>query len=221
MNQFFKPRILAWSYSRLSTWEGCPAKAKYKFIDRLKEPDSPYAARGTDLHTLAENYITGKIDKMPVQLQDVDEYIEPLKGGEAELQLAFDEHWNPVPWFGPQVYCRVVLDAVKLTPPTAIVADHKSGKKREKEHTEQLRLYALAAFRQWPTVDEVEAQIIYIDHGERLRMRFHRDSLTEIKEYWDARAAKMRADDLFSPRPGPGCKWCHYRKTNGGPCIFG
>ena len=43
-----------WSYSRLTTWEQCPLKAKLKYIDGLKEPGSPAMDRGTAIHKDAE-----------------------------------------------------------------------------------------------------------------------------------------------------------------------
>lgn len=219
---FVKPMFHAWSYSRLKTWEECPAKAKYKFIDRLPEPDSPYAARGSDIHKLAERYLKDDLDEMPVQLKEVDEYIEALKipGVQTEMQIAFDKDWKPTGWFAPNVYCRVVFDAANPEPLKVTVTDHKTGKKREQEHIDQLRLYALASFMYWPEIEEVNAQIIYIDHGERLRMTFTRSTVPELLTYWTTRADKMRSDDVFAATPSPSCKYCHYRKSNGGPCRF-
>jgi CRISPR/Cas system-associated exonuclease Cas4 (RecB family) len=218
---FIKPRIVAWSYSRLSTWEECPAKANYKFLQKLPEPDSPYAARGTHLHELAANYIQNKSD-LAMQIGEVKDYLDELKhpDTQCEMQLAFDENWEPTEWFSPRVYCRVIFDAVKPELPLLTIADHKSGKKRPEEHTDQLRLYALAGFAGWPKAEVINAQIIYLDHAERLSMEFSRDKLDELKQYWGERAERMRNDDLFSPKPGKGCKWCHFRKANGGPCIF-
>jgi len=219
---FVKPMFFAWSYSRISNWEGCHARAKYKFIDKLPEPDSPYAARGGDIHKLAERYLKGELTELPAQLNQVDEYIEDLKvpGVQTELQLAFTKEWKPTGWFARDVYCRVIYDAVVPADKEVTVTDHKTGKKREAEHIDQLRLYALTAFMQWPEVDKVNAQVLYVDHGERLRMVFHRDTVPELLKYWDDRAAKMLADDIFAAIPNPGCKWCHYRKSNGGPCQF-
>jgi CRISPR/Cas system-associated exonuclease Cas4 (RecB family) len=216
---FVKPRLYAWSYSRLTTWEECPAKAKYKFLEKLPEPASPYAARGTHLHTLAENYLQGKAE-LPMELHGVKEYLDELIGASTEHQLAYNEQWNPVAWFDPTVYCRVIFDAVLDKGPEVTIVDHKSGKKREEEHTDQLRLYALAGFKQYPVAQKINAQIIYLDHDERLTMEFHKHTESKLQEYWDDRAAKMRADDMFSPKPGKACRYCHFRKTNGGPCIF-
>lgn len=218
---FVKPTIRAWSYSRMKTWEECPAKAKFKFIDRLQEPDSPYAARGTEIHSIIESYIKGELMGVPPQIADVIEYIDELRHADTqtEMQVSFNDKWEPVDWFSIHTYCRVIFDAARKDGDSVIVVDHKTGKKYD-EHTDQLRLYALAAFKLWPDTKKVYAQIIYVDHGERLRMEFDKSVEGQLQEYWDERAGKLRADDIFSPRPNSKCKWCHFRKSNGGPCVF-
>ena len=47
-------RITTWSYSRWTTYEDCPARARYKFLDRLPDPSGPGEDRGTALHKAAE-----------------------------------------------------------------------------------------------------------------------------------------------------------------------
>jgi putative RecB family exonuclease len=217
---FFKPMISAWSYSRLSTWEACPAKAKYKYLDKLPELDSIAASRGGAIHKLAEQWLKGEVEDLPVELEKIEDFMGGLVGGLAELQLAFDKDWKTCEWFGPQVYCRVVFDVIKIDGSVGVVVDYKTGKQRHDEHTDQLRLYALAAFQQWPELEMLEAQILYIDHGNKLAMKFMRSSLPTLKGYWDTRAGKMLADELFSPKPNPGCRWCPFSKSKGGPCIF-
>jgi RecB family exonuclease len=61
-------KITSWSFTRYNTYSQCPAKAKFKFIDKLKEPDSPQMQRGTDIHKLAENYVKGEIVRLPKEL---------------------------------------------------------------------------------------------------------------------------------------------------------
>lgn len=220
---FVAPRLYAVSYSRIKTWELCPAKAKYKFLLKLPEGESVYANRGTDMHALAASYIKGEMVDVPRQLEDVKDFLDEYRHPETqtEMQVAFDENWQPVEWFSIKVMCRVILDCILRKDAIVHFADHKSGKKRDDEYIEQLRLYALACFMLWPEVEVIDAQIIYLDHGERLRMTYTRDVLPELQEYWGARISKVRADDIFPARPNPKCQYCHYRKSNGGPCSFG
>src|SRR6266704_5082822 len=56
--------IAAWSYSRFGDYQQCPALAKYKIIDKLREPDSKAGAKGTRVHALAAVWASKKIPPM-------------------------------------------------------------------------------------------------------------------------------------------------------------
>ena len=94
--------IPQWSYSRLKTFEDCPKKAEYAYIQRIKEPGNKAMDRGKDIHKLCEEYIRGRFDDdIPKQLVEFQEAFELLK----ELHLkghvlcegdwAFTTEWEP------------------------------------------------------------------------------------------------------------------------------
>ena len=60
--------INRWSYSKLGTYESCPKKAYYRYIEKLPEEKHPAAERGIKIHNLAEQYITGEIKEIPREL---------------------------------------------------------------------------------------------------------------------------------------------------------
>ena len=76
--------ITRWSYSRLGTYESCPKKAFYKYIEQLPEKQHPAAERGTRIHQLAEDYIVGSIKEMPKELRLFKEAFEKIKAAAAE-----------------------------------------------------------------------------------------------------------------------------------------
>lgn len=222
---FFKPQITAWSYSRLKVWEECPLKAKFKFIDKIKEPDSPYASRGLEVHQQSATYLTTPDHPLPETLIHINEVMANLRTStvKAELQVAFDKEWKPVEWFGPTVYCRVVYDVLDINEPVAYVADLKTGKMRPHEHVEQLSLYALAVMSGHPSVEIVRTGVLYADHPTQpgknpLETTFERKDYEGLRAEWDERAGRMLADDIFAPRPGYYCRWCAYSKKKGGAC---
>ena len=49
--------IPAWSYSSLSTYEQCPRKYKYIYVDKNREPESEAIRYGNELHKAAELHI--------------------------------------------------------------------------------------------------------------------------------------------------------------------
>lgn len=219
-------KITAWSFSRWSTYELCPLKAKLAFIDKIKEPQNAAMARGTKIHELAEFYVNGNIKKLPVELTTfAEEFQELLElGAQPEQEWAFTRDWQPCDWFSPDAWVRIKVDANAVSPDgkQVVVIDYKTGRVNLFEHRKQLTLYAIAAFIMFPHIDEVICQLWYVDQGEMDDgdLTFKRSQLPELKKQWEKAVKPMLNDTTFAPRPNDKCKWCFFRKSNGGPCVY-
>lgn len=216
-------RITAWSYSRYNKWFACPLSAKFNIIDKLKEPGSPAMQRGIEIHGLAEQYAKGQLKNLPLELQKFKaEFLDLVKRKpECEGEWAFRADWSETTWFGKDAWCRVKTDATYYDAKTrtVVVIDHKTGKPRE-EHAGQLSLYAVAAFIRYPQALKVSARLWYLDHGEETSQEFLRSELLTIQNEWASKVAPMLADTRFVARPGEACRFCHFKKANGGPCKW-
>ena len=53
-------QITAWSFSRKADYDKCPLLAKFKHVDRLKEPANVYMEKGTRVHEDAAQYVQDK-----------------------------------------------------------------------------------------------------------------------------------------------------------------
>lgn len=219
MKQFF-----AWSYSRLHTFETCPAKARYQHLDKLPIVESEPLIRGKATHKDAELYSIGKKRKLPASLELFDEEFKELrklkKHLAVEQQLAVDKHWQPCDWFGRQAWCRVVVDcAYVLDGTTLVIIDHKTGKIRP-EHTDQLDLYAIVGFAHWGQVETVEAHLWYLDQGEITSKNYTRTEAEKLKKPWEKRVKPMLTAKSFKPTPSRLCSWCDFSQAKGGPCQY-
>lgn len=250
-----KPRLVqvqpiqAWSYSRFQNYEQCPAKAKFLYVDRLKEPDSPSGVHGTRVHALAALVATGKLPapdqnntafmtelkqvlkskQLPTELETFEDEFAGLRKAKVicEAEWAFTKEWEVTDWFARNTWLRVKVDAHyletkkngALRQTKVIIIDHKTGKIND-DHALQRSLYALGAFLVYPDAIEVEAAHWYLDQGHEARESWHRNQLEALKEEWLKRTKAMLNDTTFHPTPGGHCRWCHFRKGNGGPCIY-
>jgi RecB family exonuclease len=242
--------ISAWSYSRYSTYLQCPAKAKYSYIDKIKEPDSAAGMKGTRVHALAALIATGRLptpDKdnraffdelkavlksknLPDELSTFKEEFKALKKERVitEADWAFDKNWEPTGWFASNAWLRVKVDAHFLTTTkkngglreTAVEIIDHKTGKKYEEHGQQRSLYALAAFLYYPDVTTVTAAHWYLDAGTEDKDTWNRSQLGALQEEWVKRTTAMLSDTTFAPRPSDKCRWCHFRKANDGPCIF-
>lgn len=231
-------RFTSWSFSRWSDYELCPAKARYKHLDKLPEPASPALERGRAIHALAEDYIKGKLAKLPAELvrfKDDFGYLkgryERKKGGVMAVEdtWAFTKDWGQTAWDDwARCWVRIKLDcAHEDRKGVLVVTDWKTGKFRgdsNEAYMRQLGLYALGAFLWYPHVTHVVPRLVYLDQGlvyhSEENVTYSRGEVKALKEAWGERVGPMLADTAFAPRPNWSCKFCHYRKDNGGPCKF-
>lgn len=242
-------QIQAWSYSRFQNYETCPAKAKFLYVNKLKEPDSKAGAKGTRVHAIAALIATGKLPpvsrdteqfmpelklilkskQFPTELETFKQEFKDLKGVKVmtESEWAFTQQWEPTGWFDPDCWLRIKVDLHWLeitgkkskTETHVKIRDHKTGKIHE-DHKLQRSLYALGAFLVYPDALTVEAAHWYLDQGVEKKETWDASQLDALKKEWLLRTTAMLNDTTYAPRPGDYCRYCHFRKENGGPCKF-
>lgn len=231
--------VKSWSFSRWNEYRGCPAKFKYKALDKLPEPPSPAMERGTAIHKLAEDYTNGKLRTLPAELKLFKDEFKALRGQKVKMveeQWAFKSDWSLTKWNDwSGCWLRVKLDVAYINAEhnALVPIDHKTGKFRDEKNDEyllQLDLYGVAGFAQVPTVDVVSPRLWYIDQGRVFPDPDANDAEEEIEYFpkdiklmrkkWEDRVKPMFMDRTFKPTPGDACRFCHFRKSNGGPCKY-
>lgn len=231
-------KITSWSFSRYSDYKQCPLKAKLKHVDKLKEPPNEAMARGATIHNIAEKYIKGEGRTLPTELKQFEaefkmlrkQYKKKINGMVVEDNWSFTKTWDETAW-NDWIGCwvRIKLDcAHHIEDDVMVVTDWKTGKFRVEqndEYIEQLELYALAALMLHPHLKEVRPRLAYLDVGvifpaEDSPIVFTQADAPKLKKLWEKRTKPMLSDTTFAPRPNDKCKWCHFRKSNGGPCKF-
>ena len=152
-----------WSYSRLGTYESCPKKAYYSYVEKIPQEQHPAAQRGTRIHQLAEDYIVGKLKVMPRELKLFSEAFEKLREDWLEENLhveqdwAFDKEWAIAPWSGDTTWGRYKIDAFLKEEAFGKVIDFKTGKywSNQTGYRDQCSLYACGVFSRFPDLENV------------------------------------------------------------------
>jgi len=237
--------INAVSHSRMKTHEGCPRKAMFKFVQKLKEPGNEAMNRGLAMHKELEDWVnltlhnkheegdtvsiprTKIYDKIRSDLAEVMEWAINRWGKMSnereylifpEQQVAFDKEWLQCDWFGANAWMRVVYDLTAYSPDKKRweLWDYKSGKVYD-DHDQQADLYALSAFKQG--AEQVTVKFYYLDKD--MVQPYHYD-VSEVAGLLDtilSRAAAVTEDRTWATNPSWKCKWCHFQKAKGGPCV--
>ena len=219
-----KPLITAWSFSRLKDYEQCPAKAKYKHVDKLDTgPAGPALQRGSAIHKDAERYLKGEVKDLPESLQYLKAEYASLRKRKAisEGQWALSVNMQPTDWFGPQAWLRVVVDACVPNSKSVLIADLKTGKSYP-DHEDQLSLYAWAGFATFQNAKKIQTELLYSDLGEVASAEYVDKDVPELDKYWRHRSAGILSDYQFKPTPSArACKWCDFHQEKGAPCKVG
>lgn len=211
-----------WGYSKLETFEKCPQKFKFQFMDKLPQPGSPAMERGSKMHENIESYLHGWVPALIPECQSFQEAIDSLKGEvfQAEQAIGLDKDWNKLPdWFHKSTWIRAKADAMYLQGKVLVVVDFKSGKYRIPS-TDQVELYAIVGGSLYPEVEQITAEYWYLDTGEVYSKDYTQDQLKALRAKFEKRVAPMYTNVTWNPQPSTECRWCPYSKTKGGKCVY-
>lgn len=215
-----------WSFSQWETYDTCPARWHFASVIKLpRGMPGPAASRGRDVHAAVESYIGGSITALP----------DPIRPAYVPVIDAYKHHPNGDRWVEKRITLDVdwtltavgtrgvvtILDAVRVLNGVPLVAEWKTGKPKER-HTDQRKLYAMAAMRAW-MADRVEVTTYYLeDTAPPQKLVLEGEAgFQKLVDLWQPRVELMQRDQLCAPKPGLHCRWCDYAKAKGGPCQFG
>lgn len=211
---------MGFSHSSIKVYEQCPYKYKLTRIEHRKEPSGEAAERGKLIHSEFEHAIMG-LGMLPDTQSYWLDYVQELmlKHTQCETEFAVTRDWTPCDFKDPNYWVRGVYDAVWHKDGHAHVLDWKSGK--ERDYGDQLKLYATIIMVCNPEIEHVTTEICYTDLNKRVpHETYKRSELPTLKAWLTGRIKKIEGDDIFAPKPDYGCRWCHFRKDNGGPCQW-
>ena len=211
---------MRWSYSKLKTWETCPAKYNFSYLQRLPSTGSAASSRGSQMHDELEKYL-GE-DSYPDWMDPHLEHLLPLSNGLREEEICLDNLWQPCEKDKAAFVAIIDMLCFNKDGTHAMVVDYKSGRRYE-DHAQQLHLYALAVMSAYELVERCDVANYYLDEppGGWLRSHYTRDDLEIGQLLWQDKLETMLKDETFLPRPGRQCRWCDYAASKGGPCPVG
>jgi RecB family exonuclease len=217
------------SFSRLSTFEQCPAQFDYLYVSkRVQNSMNEASEYGDRVHKVLEAYghalVAGKeATEAVIALEDTLENKQSLgrwgalvekitsRNGEKlfEHQMAVNRQLQPVDWFAKDVWIRSIADVLVVDGDTAYCLDYKTGK--VKENPTQLQLFAAMVFWHYPQVTKVKTSFIWLKFDEVTNATYERRFLDSL---W--RALEPRFDmvqevidlGVFKTKPSGLCPWC-------------
>jgi len=206
------PAILPWSPSRLDAFKNCPAQFNAVEVAKtVPKAEFDEQAAGTMDHKSFEDYMSiGK--ELPPHLRVHKKYLDKFQAKPGtywtEQKLGIDRKLKPCSFWAKDVWCRLVVDYIKVDmtaeKPIAYILDYKTGK--QKDNFRQLALYAIHAFA-LHGVELVDARFYWTQTQTESRKIWSRadipglwkmfiDDLKQYKEAFDTDTWQMRPSGL-------------------------
>jgi RecB family exonuclease len=222
-------QVMPLSFSRLSTFEQCPAQFDYLYVSKRVQSTSNEAADyGDRVHKVLEAYGNAigqgqEAKEAAVALEDTDEARSTLKqwGGVVEKimarpgtklfeqQMSVNRQLQPVEWFAKDVWIRSIADVLVVDGDTAYCLDYKTGK--VKDNPTQLQLFAAMVMWHYPEVNTVKTSFMWLRFNEMTNAKYERRFLGALWRGLEPRFDKVQEIidlGVFNTKPSGLCPWC-------------
>lgn len=213
-------QIMPLSFSRLSTFENCPAQFDYVYVSkRVKDQPNEASEYGDRVHKVLEAKGKGELDESKLseegkrtlaQWGDLVDMVTSKPGDKYfEHQMAVNGDLQPVDWFAKDVWIRSIADVLVVNGTTAYCLDYKTGK--VKENPTQLQLFAAMVFWHFPEVYTVKTSFLWLKFNETTSARYERRFLSGLWAALRPRFDKVQETidlGVFPSKPSGLCPWC-------------
>lgn len=232
--------IFPWTFTKLTTYEACPFKARLKFIDKVRVPEKSVFVRGNAVHEIMELYLTNQLVRKDMYAALAEhnivlskniykmlhtlkrQYVEDSDRVLCEKAVGLDRNWQELPdWFHPDTWARIKMDVIHHNKRATLeIIDFKTGKMYP-EHEDQAIIYGVAGWRMYQEIPyrTVRIKHVYLDHGHIEATNFRIIDLEYIEGKILKRIEKMEKEKNFDATPSKSkCQWCEFSTKRGGCC---
>jgi len=184
-----------WSFSSIKLFEQCPRKYYHLKIKRdFKDEQNDAAKYGEEFHEAAEFYVSEQAE-LPKRFWFAKKALDKLKAlpGEklCEYTMGLTENLEACAVDDPNVWWRGISDLTILNGTKAKVLDYKAGASAKYADTDQLELMALATFKHFPEVEEVDAALFFVVAKAFIKRQYHRDDAPRLWANWLKRYGRI------------------------------
>lgn len=185
----------AWSYSALTSFEGCPHRYfKTRIEKSVPDPMGEAALWGNKVHKALENYLKTR-EPFPEGMEKYKELADTVisraagKSLQAEKKISLNKQLQPTGYFDKDVYLRVITDFNIEHGDKLFIGDWKTG--AVKPDSMQLKLSAAAMMEERPWINVVINAFVWLKTGEVTTEKFTRKDLGRIWREFLPRAKRM------------------------------
>lgn len=237
-----KTEIIKLSASSIKTYDQCPRKWKFTYLDKAPKKDHDYFELGNLCHKTLElfhaNYMKdtkqsfGTLSKlMSACFLDAKKEVPNVKieiKNEAKILLLDylksvinsgmpNVQATELPFnfqIGDDILIRGFIDRLDLTEDgTFHIIDYKTTKNPRYLEPMQLLIYGLALQRNYPEIEKFRASYILLKHNGKLKdYNFTKEDLVQVEKEIMHYGQTIRNENEWLPMPSRLCDWCDFKE---------
>jgi hypothetical protein len=126
-----------------------------------------------------------------------------------EYEMGLTEDLEPCKMNDPNVWWRGIADLAIINGKKARVLDYKAGKSAKYADKDQLELMALAVFKHFPDVEEVDAALLFVVAKAFIKGSYKRTDAPVLWARWLQRYKRIttaKANGVWNPKTSGLCK---------------
>lgn len=205
-------KSFAWSYSKLKNYNSCPKRHYHVDIAKdYKEEESEILRWGNMVHDGLASRLGPKKIPLPDNMTSFEEWAQRIESipGElhTELKLAMREDFTGCGFFDRGVWLRGVCDVLVASGPVAYAGDWKLGKIIE--DSVQLGLMAACVFANYPAIQAIRTEFIWLKDDATTRADFKRDDMAGLWNQVLPQVAVLKSANetmTYPPKPSGLCR---------------
>lgn len=214
------------SYSKINTYNICPRKYEFSYIDFYpRKGSSDVVLKGTLLHKMIELYINDKDYNIPYEkeflsLKEEDfnafkedfekikeqPLIKQLKKMKDSCEINVEQKLTNV--FENFIFSGNTDTLVK-NEKKLIIIDYKTGKVNQ--NFEQLEFYALVSSYLYPEVQDFLLILSFVSHEQDLKITLKKEDMFKIENKLIKYISNINNSIKFDKKVGPLCNYCDYK----------
>lgn len=207
-----------YSYSKLSTYNQCPLKYKYSYIDKIKTNTPLCFIKGRKIHKefelLNESNITNASNIVKNFLNsNIGNKLKNIllkNKTKREFKFGLDTDFKNCK-YNLKCYYGGIIDLIYIDDLLTLV-DYKTGNYKELKYQDfyQLMSYSLFFFNN-KNIDQIKLKYIYVEHNLENSLIIKRDSIEFIKNWIKNTINKIENDTQFLKNKTKLCNYCQYK----------
>jgi len=228
-----------YSYSKISSFEQCPLKFKFQYIDKINLlTENKHLEKGVRIHQIIEFYnpwnktlpefnykLLNEEEQKEIELiaqkfcnSDLGKkyLLNDYQIGH-EIEFGLDYKLNPINYYNQnQCMLRGKIDFLIKENDKIIIVDWKTGKVPNQKYisNHQTMLYAIWCFKMFNDINTIQAHYVYVEHNEIIAFIFTKEMLKNYTKTYGSKIKSIETEKEFNKKIGPLCDYCDYYKQN-------